>query len=117
MSGFISDNPLEKLKEIVTASGGEDLSSVSFNESKHEGRGVFCTKSIAQGQTTLKIPLNLCLSVESIQHSALSVVLESNQDLLNYPDEILCLGTVLLSYSSTIQVLLSYSSTIQVLLK
>ena len=80
------------LQERVQAAGGHVASSIRFASSSEKGLGIFAAQSIPRGSVLMSIPYSQCLSVDTVQDSPLREILEDNPDLLNTPDEVLCLA-------------------------
>lgn len=93
MSGFAEISAhLQRLQERVEAAGGQIGPGIRFAGSSDKGMGILAAQAIPKGSVLLSIPYSQCISVDTVQESPLSVVFEENADLLNFPDEVLCLA-------------------------
>ena len=96
MAGFDDEKGLDiqQLVLRVKECGGR-VGSICFQNSlqnSSEGNGIFATEELEAGQEVLTIPFHLCLAVDNLLTSPIGPIIEANPDLLNTPDEILCLG-------------------------
>ena len=84
---------LTDLKNQVVSDGGQlDVRICFDNGEAAEGTGIFSIGEVKRGDTLMKIPFSLCISVEKILCSSLRVVIDENPGLMEYPDEVMALG-------------------------
>jgi len=86
---------IELLVGRVVGRGGDVDSSncVSFKKSAEDGVGVFAARALEQGAVLMRIPYAECITADAITScEALKCIFDEQPGLLDYPDEVLCIG-------------------------
>eukprot|EP01032_Pedospumella_encystans_P016881 gene16881-19240_t len=84
---------LVEVSNEIRTNGGLVNAKVEFVQSENEGFGVFASGDIAHGETLIKVPFSMCISVEKIlEFAGLKQVFVDNEGLLNYPDEVIAIA-------------------------
>lgn len=85
---------IQNLCEDISSNGGWLYeNTIEFRYQSDEGFGIFTTTDLSPGLPIIKVPYNLCLSVDMIACDfKLAKVLKENPGLHSYPDEILAIA-------------------------
>jgi len=84
---------IQNLCEDVSSNGGWLFENTEFRYHPDEGFGIFTTSELPPGLPIIKVPYNLCLSVDMVACDyKLAKVLKENPGLFSYPDEILAIA-------------------------
>lgn len=99
---------LDVLQAYVRDESGWVGEQVEFRRDEVEGMGIFAKCDIAPGETLMRIPIRICISVDLIMTDpVLNQIVQSCPVLFNFPDEILALG---LMYSKNFEAVCSWSA-------
>jgi len=82
------------VQRVVSHGGDIDITArVSFKKSAEDGVGVFAAGPLEQGAVLMRIPFAECITTDSVTScEALKCIFEEQPGLLDYPDEVLCIG-------------------------
>lgn len=83
---------LENALEYVRSNNGTISKVNVLCRDATAGFGVFASESITKGESVMSIPISLCITVNSVMDSAISVIFNDNPSLLQYQDEVLAIA-------------------------
>jgi SET domain len=91
-----SSPSLDDLRELVLHCNAHgsiiDEGKCTFEVNDDSGVGLFAKAAVVKGEVLISVPYSICISVDAVKTSVLKQIIDDNEGLLAYPDEILCIG-------------------------
>ena len=74
-----------------------EFKKVTVSNSSLNGNGIISLVDVSIGDILIEISFEDCISIDRILKSPLGIIFEENESILNYPDEVLCIGSFFFS--------------------
>jgi hypothetical protein len=94
------------LSEVVRNNGGFIHEGIEFKYDSEEGMGVFVNSPLSptSAPIAIRIPFHLCISTDMVlRNDQLRPIFTENPGLLDYPDEVLCVGLMYTKLNPTVE--------------